>query len=96
MPRARPKLRKKRVSPPRFPNSTRRTIKQMDPSQALRDDGVVVPGRLPPELTDNLPDPSTLGFSKPVDRWNEYQWHPAFDPLVDDFEKVKKHKILLA
>jgi hypothetical protein len=87
MPRA---LRKKRASPPR------RTIKQMDPSQALRDDGVVVPGRLPPELTDNLSDPSTLGFLKPDDRWNEYRWYLAFDLLVDDFEKVRKHKILLA
>jgi hypothetical protein len=66
MPRARLKSRKKRTSPLRFPNSIRRIIKQMNPSQALRDDKVIMPGRFPLELTDNLPDLSTLGFLKPV------------------------------
>jgi hypothetical protein len=64
--------------------------KDMDTSQALREDGVVMAGQLHPESTNYLPESTAFVFAREAGRWKECMWDPAFDRPVFDFEKVSK------
>lgn len=69
-------------------NIARLRAKPMDPSQALRADGIVVTGPIQPESTHNDPDPTTFVIVGPAGRWTEYQWINIYDAWVKAFENV--------
>src|ERR1700733_11692506 len=68
----------------------------MDPiSQALREDGVVVAGPVPPEVTQTLPDLRTLKTAGSWGRWTRYSWVSGYDLLLEEWDKVSDHDGLL-
>jgi hypothetical protein len=67
----------------------------MDPiSKALREDGVVVAGPVPPEVTQNLPDLTTLKVAGSWGRWTRYSWVSGYDLLLKEWDKVSNREIL--
>jgi hypothetical protein len=67
----------------------------MDPiSKALQEDGVVVAGPVPPEVTQALPDLRTLKVAGWWGRWTRYSWASGYDLLLEEWDKVSNHEIL--
>ena len=64
-------------------------------SETLRADGVVVTGPVRPQATQNFPEPKSLVTEGSWGRWKLYKWDPAGDAIVEDFENVSNHEILL-
>jgi hypothetical protein len=69
----------------------------MDPiSNALREDGVVVAGPVPPEVAQTLPDLKTLKVAGSWGRWTRYGWVSGYDLLLEEWNKVSNRYCLEA